>query len=177
MKPNQLSRELRTHDTPWLANRRRIVGLSLTAAQCMELIALYQMGLIRHLPEPPLPGMDADKVDAASEAYERTSTPDAFLGLASYAVTAGLAAMGGKNRAVTHPWIPVLMGAKAFVDAAQAGKLTWDQWARHRAFCFWCLTATGATLAILPLAMPEAFAGLKKIVARRRSRAAMLGPK
>ena len=43
----------------------------LAAAGSMGLIALYQMGIIRHLPEPPFPMLDADKVDASSEAYER----------------------------------------------------------------------------------------------------------
>lgn len=166
MTPQQLSRELREQDGRWLRNRRAIVGLSFTAAECMQLVGLYQMGLIRHLPEPPLPGFDADKVDASDEAYEKLSMPDAYLGLGSYAVTAALAAAGGRDRTGVQPWIPALMGAKAIVDALQAGKLTWDQWAKHRAFCFWCLVAAGATFATVPLAMPEALAGLKRLTGR-----------
>ncbi len=38
------------------------------------------MGIIEHLPEPPLPYFDADKVDAAAEAYAKLSTPDAVIG-------------------------------------------------------------------------------------------------
>ena len=59
----------------------------------MGFIFLYQLGLIKHLPEPPLPGFNADKVDASSEAYAYFATPDAVLGLTSYAITIGLAAM------------------------------------------------------------------------------------
>lgn len=46
-------------------------------------IALYQMGIIRHLPELPLPRLNADVVDAASEAHAILATPDALLGLGS----------------------------------------------------------------------------------------------
>jgi uncharacterized membrane protein len=122
----------------------------------MGLIALYQVGLLKHLPEPPVPGFDADKVDASDEAYSYFQTPDAFLGLGSYAATMGLAAIGGKNRAQTQPWIPLALLAKTGADAAQAARLTVDQWTKHKAFCFWCLLAAAATFAALPLAVPEA---------------------
>jgi uncharacterized membrane protein len=156
MTPKQLSRQLRQDDDQFLARRRGIVGCGLAAAGAMGLITLYQIGIIKHLPEPPLPGFDADKVDASEEAYSYFQTPDAFIGLGSYAATMGLAAMGGKNRAATQPWIPLALLAKTTADAAQAAKLTIDQWTKHKAFCFWCLLAAAATFAALPLAIPEA---------------------
>ena len=84
----------------------------------------------------------------------------------SYAVTLGLAALGGPDRARTRPWVPLALAGKVALDALQAGKLTWDQWARHRAFCSWCLLAAGATLAMVPLVLPEARAALEQL--RRR---------
>lgn len=157
----QLSRELRTANTPSLRRRRGIVGLSLIASGSMALIAAYQMGLIRHLPEPPLPMFDADKVDASAEAYERFSVPDAILGLGSYAATMALASMGGKDRAREMPLIPLALAAKVAFDVANAAKLSVDQWKRHRAFCFWCLLAAGATFAMAPLAVQEAVASAR----------------
>jgi uncharacterized membrane protein len=164
MRPEDLSRELRTGSSPFLSRRRGVVGLSLAAVGSMGLIALYQMGLIRHLPEPPLPGFNADKVDASAEAYARFSMPDAVLGLGSYAATMGLAAMGGADRAATHPWLPLALAAKVGFDVLQAGKLTWDQWAKHRAFCVWCLVAAGATFAAAPLVVSEARTALGTLV-------------
>ncbi len=164
MKPEKLSRELRKGSGLFLARRRGIVGLSLISVNAMGLIALYQMGIIEHLPEPPLAGLDADKVDASAEAYAYFSTPDAVIGLGSYALTMGLAAMGGQDRETDQPWIPLALAAKVLVDAAQAGKLTVDQWTKHRAFCFWCLLAAGATFATVPLAMPEARAALDRLM-------------
>ena len=120
MKSAQLSRELRLGRGDFLEHRRGIVALGLAAAGVMGFIALYQVGIIGHLPEPPLPGLDADKVDSSDEAYSYFQTPDAVLGLGSYAATVGLAAMGGKDRAETSPWMPLALLAKVVADAAQA---------------------------------------------------------
>src|SRR5947208_15579452 len=115
-KADRLSRELRTGTSPDLRRRRGVVGLSLLASASMGVIALYQTGLIRHLPEPPLPRMDADRVDSSAEAYEKFIVPDAILGLGSYAATMGLAAMGGKDRAREMPLIPLAQAAKVAFD-------------------------------------------------------------
>jgi hypothetical protein len=152
----KLSWQLRQGSGDFLKQRRSMVGLSLVAIGSMGMITLYQMGLIKHLPEPPLSGMDADKVDAAPQAYAYLSTPDAVLGLGSYAVTLGLAAMGGPQRAREQPWIPLALSGKVGMDALVAGKLTFDQLSKHRAFCFWCLLAAGATFAMIPLVLGEA---------------------
>ena len=156
MNPERLSRQLREGVSQYLQRRRAIVGLSLVSVASMGIITLYQMGLIEHLPEPPLPYFDADKVDASAEAYEKLVVPDATLGLLSYAATIVLASMGGKDRARQQSYLPLALLAKVLVDAGQAGKLTVDQWTKHRGFCSWCLLAAGATVARVPLGIPEA---------------------
>ncbi len=156
MNPERLSHQLREGVHEYLQRRRAIVGLSLVSVASMGIITLYQVGLIEHLPEPPLPYLDADKVDASAEAYEKLAVPDATLGLLSYSATIVLAAMGGKDRARGQSYLPLALLAKVLVDAAQASKLTVDQWTKHRAFCSWCLVAASATLATVPLAVPEA---------------------
>ena len=165
MKPEELSRQLREGDGSFLARRRGVVGLSLVSAGSMALISLYQMGIIEHLPEPPLPRFDADKVDAAAGAYAKLLTPDAVIGLGNYAATLGLAAIGGQDRATERPWIPLALAAKVAFDAVQAGKLSVDQWTEHRAFCFWCLLAAGSTFATVPPVVPEARAALRQLLA------------
>jgi uncharacterized membrane protein len=156
MRPETLSRELRRGRGGALARRRGIVGLSLLSAAAMGMSVLYQMGLLRHLPDPPLRRFDADRVDASGQAYAILSTPDGALGLLSYASTLVLAAMDGQDRAVRRPWIPLALLGKIGADAAYAAKLTVDQWTRHRAFCMYCLIAAGATFAMVPLAVGEA---------------------
>lgn len=163
IEPTQLSEELRRGAGGHLSNRRRILSLSLAAAASMGAISLYQMGIIRHLPEPPLPYMDANKVDASKQAYEWLSTPDGPLGLLSYGATAVLAAMGGKDRAQRRPWIPLALAVKVAADAAQAARLTRDQWTKHRAFCSYCLIAAAATFATMPLVLSEAREAFKHL--------------
>lgn len=167
MNAKQLSHELREGRGEYLHNRRGIVCLSLSAIGCMGLIALYQTGVIKHLPEPRFPGFDADKVDSSDEAYGHFDVPDATIGLGSYAITLGLAAMGGKSRAAKQPWIPLALAAKTLADAGQAAKLTYDQFAKHRAACLWCLVATVATFASAALALPEAAAAARNLNDRR----------
>ncbi len=163
LSPEALSRELRTGTGGFLKERRGIVGCALAASGAMAVIVLYQMGLIDHLPEPPLPGLDADAVDASEEAYAWLSAPDGTLGLATYAATAVLAAMGGADRTRRTPWLPLVLMGKTAADAAQAAKLTRDQWTKHGAFCSWCLTAAAASFGAAALAVPEARAALRML--------------
>jgi uncharacterized membrane protein len=160
MTPEALSRELRLGSSRFLQRRRQVLSLSVVASGAIASIALYQMGVIRHLPEPPFPFLDADKIDALDEAYAILETPDAVLGLVSYAVTAWLAAAGGEDRWMTRTWLPLVLAGKVMGDAGVGLKLTVDQWAKHRAFCFWCLIGASASIASLPLVMPEARAAL-----------------
>lgn len=163
MKPEKLSLELRKGTSEFLAKRRSIIALSMASIFSNSLISLYQIGIIKHLPEPPLPAFDADKVDASGEAYHYFEMPDAFIALGSYATTMALTAMGGQDRAKQQPWIPLLLLAKIGFDVIQAGKLSVDQWTKHKAFCFWCLLSSVATFATLPLVVPEARAAIRQV--------------
>ncbi|MDP9454511.1 MAG: vitamin K epoxide reductase family protein [Actinomycetota bacterium] len=163
MGPEELSEQLREGSGEFLERRRKIARLALLAAGSMGVISLYQLGVIKHLPDPPLPGFDSDRVDASEEAYSMFQMPDGPIGLGSYAATLGLAAMGGKDRAEEHPFIPLALAAKVAFDALQAGKLTVDQITKHRALCSYCLVAAGATFATVPLVLPEARAALRAL--------------
>jgi len=164
MKPEELSQQLRLGAGKFLPQRRGIVGLEMVAVGAMSLITLYQMGIIKHLPEPPFRGLDADRVDASAEAYSRFSTPDGILGIGNYAMTMGLAAMGGQNRAQEQPWIPLALAAKVAFDVSQAIRLFVDQKTKYHAFCSWCLLAAGTTLVTVPLVIPETYAALRQLM-------------
>ena len=72
---------------------------------------VYQIGLIAHLPDPPLPGFDADKVHGSAKAYALFAVPDAAIGLTSYAVTSDV---GGHGRSGS--------GNDPAVDTAAVGR-------------------------------------------------------
>jgi uncharacterized membrane protein len=162
-RARQLSHQWRQSSAGFLTERRATAALSAVALGAMTLIALYQLGILKHLPEPPLPGLDADRVDSSPEAYKRLGIPDAVLGAGSYAATMALAAVGNANRAQEQPWLPLALAAKAGFDVAQALRLTFVQWTRFRAFCFWCLLTAGTSFATAPLVFGEARAALREL--------------
>jgi len=62
---HEVSRELRNEKSANLRRRRAVIGLSSAGAASLRLISLYQTGIIKHLPEPSLPYLNAEKVDAS----------------------------------------------------------------------------------------------------------------
>lgn len=107
----------------------------MVAVGAMGFITLYQTGLIKRLPEPPLPGLDAERVNGSAQAYSLLSTPDGVLELGNYAVTMGLAAMGGQDRAQEQPWIPLALAAKVAFDLLQAIRSFAAQKSKYHVFC------------------------------------------
>lgn len=132
----------------------------------LGVVAAYQTGVIRRLPDPPGRLFDSDRVDASGEAYRFLGMPDSLLGIASYAATVGLTAMGAADRHQRHPAIPILAAAKILADVGTAGYLTLEQATKHRKFCAWCVTASVAAAAMVPFALPEARAAWRHLRAR-----------
>lgn len=135
----------------------------------LGVVAAYQTGLVRRLPEPPIGLFDAASVDATGAAYHLLHTPDAALGLVSYATTLVLAAMGGDNRARVNPWLSLATAAKVVLDAGAAGYLMVEQVSKHRRLCSFCTISAVASLLALPLALPEV-AEARQALAQRRPR-------
>ncbi len=162
----RISDDLRRGAGSFLEQRRRIAGLTSLAGFALGVVGLYQFGLLRRVPEPPLPFLDATAVDASGEAYRQLKTPDAAIGLVSAAITLVLAGAGDRDRARSAPWVPLLLAAKTAGDAAGGLYLTAEQLTKRRKLCFWCTVAALAQLATLPLALPEARAAVHHL--RRR---------
>ena len=68
--PARLSHQLRKGDSPHL-DRRWLVGLSFVGSVAGMIVGLYQMGVLRRLPDLPVGPFDATKVDASTYAYKR----------------------------------------------------------------------------------------------------------
>ena len=166
--PNRLSRYFREEaGDAELTRRRWAVGLSMVGVAAGAVVSLYQVGVLRHLPDPP-PGklFDSDKVDASAYAYKRAATPDGLMMLVSYAVTALLAGAGGQNRARRAPWLAAALFGKAAFDTALAGKLAQEEWRDNKKLCAYCQTATLASAATLAVALPDAVTAAKRWLGR-----------
>lgn len=168
MNPRQLSHELRNVNTPDLTRRRWIIALQAAGAIIGQIVALYQTGIIRHLPDPPIPLFNSDKVDASTYAYKRLDTPDGLMMVTTFAISAWLAGVGGKDRAEKQPLLPVLLLAKLLFDSATTIQLAQEEWAENKALCFYCQTASLFTYISVLLAIPEALRGLANLFGSRR---------
>lgn len=167
LKPSQLSHELRIEDTDELNRRRWIVGLSLFGTVMAQIVSLYQVGVIKRLPDPPIEIFDSSKVDASNYAYKRFDVPDGVIMLVSYGFTAWLAAAGGKNRAAQQPLYPIATGLKTLADTGLALQLATEEYAENKKLCIYCQLATAASVLSAILAFPEMIAGIRTLVSRR----------
>lgn len=161
--PRRLSHELRETTSPDLRRRRWQIGLSLVGVAIGKIVTLYQTGIIRRLPDPPVDVFDSTRVNASNYAYKRLQTPDATLMIVTYGITAALAAAGGKNRAEEQPLLAVATAAKMAMDVGTNLKLAQEEWAENKALCAYCQTATLLSLASLVLALPEATRALRRL--------------
>ncbi|MCU0549818.1 MAG: vitamin K epoxide reductase family protein [Leptolyngbya sp. Prado105] len=169
MEPRQLSLELRKGENPDLSRRRFIAGLSMLGATMAEAVSLYQIGIIDDLPDPPIPGIDSSKVDAADYAYSVLDTPDGFFMLVNYSITALLAGAGGADRATQAPFLPIAMAGKTFVDSIAALALAGIEWKDNKAFCAYCQVATLCSVTSFILSIPEATRAVQVLLGNRQS--------
>lgn len=162
-KSEALGSGLRHGSRKSVRRRRGVFGLFLAASASMSVIALYQLGILKHVPEPRLPRFDSENITGSAKAYSLLATPDAVLAMSSYAATMTLAAMGVADRANEQPLLPIALAAKVGFDAVVAAKYTLDEWRKHRRLCFWCLLASAATFASVPLVIPEARSAIRRL--------------
>ena len=100
-------------------------------------IALRQIGVVKHLPDPPGRMWNSDEI-VMSKAAHPFGVPDGLLGLASYAVTVGLIATGSE-----------LVPLKLVADAGVAGFNVVRQVVEFRKVCSWCMLVAGCTGAMV----------------------------
>lgn len=156
LEPRQLSRELRTHVSKDLTRRRWMLGLQLVGIAAGAAVALFQMGVLKRLPDLPSKRFDATRVDASDYGYEFLQVPDALLMIGQYAVSAILVGMGGEKRARDLPVVPLALTAKLLGDVATNLYLAKEEWRYNHALCGYCQSATVASAISLALSLPEA---------------------
>jgi len=161
-----VSDALRRGAGDFLTRRRTLALLQTGAVAALSVVGLYQFGVLRSVPEPPLPGLDADRVDASGEAYAVLRTPDSALAIANAGLSLVLAGMGGARRHAEQPWIPLAMFVKCVADAAGGVLLTAEQLTRHRRICSWCTVTAALLVSTVPVALPEARAAWRTLRGR-----------
>ena len=100
LRAQELRQELQESTHPDMRRRRGIILLSLVGIVAMALIALFQTGLIEHLPDPPLASFNSEKVNSSDTAF-RYGVPDGTFGLASLAINLPRRGLSATPQSVT----------------------------------------------------------------------------
>ena len=153
--PQQLRRQLQNGSNETLKLRRGIIALSLLGIGAMTAVTLFQTGIVKHLPDPPIDGFDSDKVNSSDTAYS-LGLPDGTLSLASLAANIPLAAFGGEHRAEEMPFVPIAAAAKASVEAVVAGWYFYQMPTKEKAWCGYCIVGALTNWGIAALTLIEA---------------------
>lgn len=161
----QLRRELQKGTSDSLKKRRGIIALSLLGIGAMTAVTLLQTGIVKHLPDPPLPDFDSDKVNSSDTAYAM-GVPDGAVSLASLAANIPLASFGGEDRTETMPLVPIAAAAKATVEAVVAGWYFYQMPTKEKKWCGYCIVGAAANVGIAALSFYEAKKALRNLMSK-----------
>lgn len=165
MNIGAIRRELRHGRSPSLRNRRRIGLLAAVGLVDFAVISLYQIGVIRRLPDLPGRVFDSNQVNASRKAYQ-LGVPDGTTGAALYAGILILAAAGGSRGSGRVALLDLLLGAAVASGVAGAGIYLRDMIVEQAKACPYCLLGAGINLAMVPAAWPGVREGVRSL--RRR---------
>lgn len=128
------------------ARRRHLAAFfSLFGCASMIPVSLLQLGVVKRLPDLPLPGFNSQKVNLSPEAFP-AGIPDGPLALAAFAANLPLLGLSRHSRSAL-----ISLRAKASVDGLIAARYVYLMPAKEKAWCIYCLTAASASFGIFAL--------------------------
>ena len=145
-------RTWRNGRAPSLRRRRVIAALASAGLADFAMISLYQLGALRHLPDPPIRTFDSDRVNGSAKAYA-FGVPDGTTGALLYAAELVLAAAGGSHDSGRPLAASALLAGASAIGAGAAVYYLWDMFVREKRACAYCLVGAALNLSMFPLAL------------------------
>ena len=155
--------DLKNARDPAMRARRSLVVASMVGMLAMTPVVLLQTGIVRHLPDPPWPGFDSDRVNRSWDAF-RFGVPDGALALAGFALNLPLAGAGGRRR---PGWLAILTMAKTAGEAAAAAWYFSLMPLKQKRWCAYCIAAAAASAVAFVSTLPEGTRALRRARSRR----------
>lgn len=121
------------------ADCRLLLIANVAAIASLVPVVFYQLGVMRHLPDPPSNVFDSDRITSSRMAHP-LGIPDGVPGVASYGTTLVLAAMACRSTPVRR-----MLGAKLLLDGGVASFNAVRQVVRFGKLCSWCMGTVAAT--------------------------------
>ena len=116
-----------------------LIGANAVALATLIPVALHQLGIVAHLPDPPGEVFNSDGITESSMAHP-FGIPDALLGIASYGTTLLLIRCASRSDTGRR-----LLGAKLLLDGGAAAFNASRQVVRFGKLCSWCMGTVAAT--------------------------------
>lgn len=145
--------------------RRVAMGASVLGMAGMAAVALFQIGAIRHLPDPPIDGFDSELVNAPDRASV-WGVPDGFCKFTAHAVMLVLAAAWTSDRAGRRPWFPFLAAGFALGQAIAAGRAVVRMPKVDKAWCGYRLIDAAVHFVTAVIMVPAAIMTLCRCMRR-----------
>ncbi|MFN7132439.1 MAG: vitamin K epoxide reductase family protein, partial [Myxococcales bacterium] len=139
---------------PSLQRRRRIATLAALSAADFAFLSLYQLGVLRRLPDLPGRLFDSNRVNVARKAYARGG-PDAPIAAALNGLILALASFGGTQDTGRPRLADWLLGAAVVGGALASLDYFRDMVLAQQRICLSCVVAAGASFAMVPFALGE----------------------
>lgn len=127
--------------------RQQIAALSAAGIVDFSVISLYQLGVIKKLPDVPGDIFDSNKVNASADA-QILGLPDGPVSLAMYAANLVLAA-GAIRKAEKRNIFDYLLAASALGQAAGGAYYLYNMAAVQKKVCVYCVTGALLNFATL----------------------------
>lgn len=144
-----LVRKIQERSSSSAVNRRNISLLSALGIMDFIPIALYQTGIIRHLPDFPGKLFDSDYVNASKEA-QLAGLPDGPISLMMYA--ANLVLVTGALKEKKRSVFDYLVAANSLGQAAGGAYYLYNMATKQKKICPYCVTGALINFAtLLPL--------------------------
>ena len=122
-----------------------LLGASCVAIATLVPVAMYQVGAISKLPDPPFRVFDSERITTSSAAHP-FGIPDGLLGIASFSTTLTLALLSRRSKTANK-----LLGAKLVFDASSAAFNAGRQVVSFGKLCSWC-TGTALSAGVMAYA-------------------------
>jgi uncharacterized membrane protein len=137
-----------------LLRRRKVVLISLTGLGNAGIMILHQTGILRRLPDLPLPGLDANAVTSSKKAFE-FSMPDSPLAASLYSLIMVFATYGGNRQLKRARWVDGLLLGSVLVNAAAGIQYFLNMAFKQKKICLYCVTAALINVSMTPFAWKE----------------------
>lgn len=144
--------------------RLGVAGLSMVGIADALYMLAYHGGLLNSL-VCPFFGEGCNRVGRSKHA-RHLGVPNAAVGAVGYAAMAALALWAGDKPPEKRPWQPLGLAVASVSALGASAFLTWEQAAKVKAWCFWCLSSAVINLVILPVALRDARRALDAIRGR-----------